>query len=422
MRKTNIFYLSGNNSKFLTFSNYGEYLTGVALSTNNKIYPSAFICANLNFDKEHTLYDLKKTLMCYYENKLAYLRDDCESQNILYENQVPALPYLIETLYMYFGKENVEFVYYGDIVEHDYNGSYNDSICIVDFNRPYTNFNINMERNYEANELVSSYKNAQNTNVNINLHNWKLGELPNDIMAMYNVNDDNVVYDENKYFINYSKDTNVKSIDISIDESKINLEFNCVIPLFDINDLNYKTNNAHITENTIKHTDISLYNSESVDEYSIYRFIPYGIWFVDYDDENILNKKISLSKIDNNISQSWSLVISSKFTPTPFGVNIDDDKIDFHNIDFEKYTYSQLLSEHSKLLLEFHNTLLLLNKISSDYEEMKMKFNALTTLDMDNMKLYMNNVETNMKTYVDNKLSIIEERLNDLKWKSIKSV
>ena len=35
-RRTNLFYNSGEDSKFLTFSNYTECLTGAFLSTNTK--------------------------------------------------------------------------------------------------------------------------------------------------------------------------------------------------------------------------------------------------------------------------------------------------------------------------------------------------------------------------------------------------
>ena len=43
-RKTNLFYNEGPDSKFLTFSNYTESLTGNFLSTDTKLYPSMFLC------------------------------------------------------------------------------------------------------------------------------------------------------------------------------------------------------------------------------------------------------------------------------------------------------------------------------------------------------------------------------------------
>jgi hypothetical protein len=47
-RKTNLFYLSGDESNFLTFSNYGESLTGNFLATNWKMFPSRFLCLYIN--------------------------------------------------------------------------------------------------------------------------------------------------------------------------------------------------------------------------------------------------------------------------------------------------------------------------------------------------------------------------------------
>jgi hypothetical protein len=48
-RKTNLFYnAASQDSSFLTFSNYTESLTGNIMSTDNKIYPSTFLCFQLD--------------------------------------------------------------------------------------------------------------------------------------------------------------------------------------------------------------------------------------------------------------------------------------------------------------------------------------------------------------------------------------
>ena len=47
-RKTNLFYKSASqDSSFLTFYNYTESLTANLMSTDNKIYPSTFICISM---------------------------------------------------------------------------------------------------------------------------------------------------------------------------------------------------------------------------------------------------------------------------------------------------------------------------------------------------------------------------------------
>ena len=52
MRKTNLFYTSGVDSKFLTFSNYTESLTGNFISTDTKIFPSKFLCISARKDND----------------------------------------------------------------------------------------------------------------------------------------------------------------------------------------------------------------------------------------------------------------------------------------------------------------------------------------------------------------------------------
>ena len=55
-RKTNLFYKSASqDSNFLTFSNYTESLTANLMSTDNKIFPSTFLCINIPklYDKSY---------------------------------------------------------------------------------------------------------------------------------------------------------------------------------------------------------------------------------------------------------------------------------------------------------------------------------------------------------------------------------
>ena len=47
-RKTNLFYTSGPDSKFITFSNYTESLTGNFLSTDTKLFPDKFLCLKIS--------------------------------------------------------------------------------------------------------------------------------------------------------------------------------------------------------------------------------------------------------------------------------------------------------------------------------------------------------------------------------------
>ena len=86
-RKTNLFYLSGEESNFITFSNYGESLTGNFLATNWKLFPTKFLCFYIpDLDVDDKTYEERKShfinyLSRYYENKLAFLRDYCLNSN-----------------------------------------------------------------------------------------------------------------------------------------------------------------------------------------------------------------------------------------------------------------------------------------------------------------------------------------------------
>ena len=98
-RKTNLFYLNGPDSKFITFSNYTEALTGNFLSTDTKLFPSRFMALNIKGLTAQTKPALIKYLTQYYESKLAVLRDGLNSENIRLDHNVLPLNYLLEALY-----------------------------------------------------------------------------------------------------------------------------------------------------------------------------------------------------------------------------------------------------------------------------------------------------------------------------------
>ena len=71
-RSTNLFYTVGSDTNFITFSNYGESLTGNFLSVNTKLFPSNFLCLYLpalNYDNRkevcYKLFDNKYFMLDY---------------------------------------------------------------------------------------------------------------------------------------------------------------------------------------------------------------------------------------------------------------------------------------------------------------------------------------------------------------------
>ena len=400
MRKTNLFYLEDNQTNFLTFSNYGEYLTGTSLSTNHKIFPSSFICLNLPFDSDnHTLTGLKKLLMQYYENKLAWLRDQCDNKNWKWEEKLNPLSYLFETLYLYFNDiPNFELngciTYYGDIVEHDYNGSYSDSICIVDFNK-FKNFfiTLNDEINYSLNDT------------NNPLHGWIIGsELPEN-PNFYEIVE-NQESSENKY-----SSEQLISYNLSSDQLTSNtIEFNCIIPLFNVTNISIDENNYNINEKVIETDDI-------------YQNIPYGIWFSDVENNDGELIPIKLYKRNDNISQSWSLVISSKFSPYPYGIKMNSEE---KQIDIEKYTYAELLAKQSQILENYNELIKQLQNLNETVNTLNTKVKNIEQLYPNNTTMIIDNVNNQLESFrkemIDMKNDInntVEEYFEQLKWKTI---
>lgn len=168
-RKTNLFYTTGPDSKFITFSNYTESLTGNFLSTDTKIFPSRFIALYIKGLNKNTKASLIKYIADYYESKLAVLRDHFDYNKSDIEKSVPPLNYLLEALLrikeinenevvythsIAANKNNVDnetsssnesnlisdsdvikFKYISDITEQDYNGTFTDTICNIDLRK-----------------------------------------------------------------------------------------------------------------------------------------------------------------------------------------------------------------------------------------------------------------------------------------------
>ena len=426
MRKTNLFYLKGNDTKFLTFSNYGEYLTGVCLSTNHKIWPSSFLCLNLPFDNteynslpindyndgigsfdilpySYTVKNFKHFLMCYYENKLAVLRDIYEDdqnkkQEDIHGDENKLLKYLLEAISLFFNNLDLDsgvIQYFGDIVEHDYNGSYNDSICIVDFNRIKA-FNVTKKN---PNKEILCYETDQP------LHNWnnELNNVDDNLFAITDTKD-NKYHEQNFIDIEIGDKSN-STVNLNPDQ----ITFNCVIPLFDIIDQNFLESYDNI--------------DEDVEPNNIYKYIPYGIWFSSNNDK-ISN--IKLNKENDNISQSWSLVVCSKFAPYPYGIKIEDNNNDL-NRKVETYTYAELLANHSRLLSDYNNLKndynVLLSKINNlndsvnNILQLYPEISSINIIDRVNEKLQENNLYVHQE--IEDLRNEFNKLINQLRWKSI---
>ena len=404
-RKTNLFNLEEENSLFLTFSNYTEYLTGNFLSTNTKMYPSRFLCLNLPFNGEKSIIDFKKYLMQYYENKLTALRTYCVQPEVKKdpEDYITPLLYLLDTIDNYFGETDI--VYAGDIVEQDYNGTYSDSICIVNLNSGYNIDKISTETNesnvyvYNENETneITNDKEYVKTVDNTTLFGWEKSQ----INSLYDTNLDPIYdYDnqEEKSYNLYAKisDLNVEPKTSSENPNDTNITFNCIIPLFDIKN--------------IKEYDLT----DDVEKFKR-NWIPLGIW--------ISPESIKVAK-SSGFAQSWSLVIGSKFSPLPYSsMNAIDDNNSFDENtvkDIAYLTYAELLAKHSELLNKYQECLDLNDKLNDELTQIKSQLNSLLIqTNNDKVQEYVDNKILELQTEFNKKMKTIEEYIANLKWKYI---
>ena len=306
-RKTNLFYNSGPDSKFLTFSNYTEALTGNFLSTNTKLFPSTFLCLNIpSLNKENKQAFINDYLIKYYENKLANLRDRVN------EYELFPLSYLVETLMKF--DPNMTISYIGNVTEQDYLGSYTDTICIID-------------TQYLQSAVITPIENEETD----------IREADSTLYGWYDTIDGNEVYTGPSLYSSFTpvfdtesaqyQTTSNYDIKYNVPETTpSNIVFNVVIPLFTF---------VNVSEGV----DING-QDETVLTSNFKTNVPLGIWFAD-DNVNL--------KVDRNYGQSWSLAIGSQFKPLPTSPEVRSDVYKDPNTDAFK-TFAQVLVRQNELL------------------------------------------------------------------------
>ena len=306
-RKTNLFYNSGPDSKFLTFSNYTEALTGNFLSTNTKLFPSTFLCLNIpSLNKENKQAFINDSLIKYYENKLANLRDRVN------EDELFPLSYLVETLMKF--DPNMTISYIGNVTEQDYLGSYTDTICIID-------------TQYLQSAVITPIENEETD----------IREADSTLYGWYDTIDGNEVYTGPSLYSSFTpvfdtesaqyQTTSNYDIKYNVPETTpSNIVFNVVIPLFTF---------VNVSEGV----DING-QDETVLTSNFKTNVPLGIWFAD-DNVNL--------KVDRNYGQSWSLAIGSQFKPLPTSPEVRSDVYKDPNTDAFK-TFAQVLVRQNELL------------------------------------------------------------------------
>ena len=409
-RKTNLFYTTGPDSKFLTFSNYTEALTGNFLSTDTKLFPDKFLCLrieglndkgdnNINISKKLFI----KYLVDYYENKLASLRDFCVSENNssnIAEKKMLPLAYLLEAIIQVcqyssdtnnwkFNPEYIEgfntknftdnerlgnlITYVGDITEQDFNGTYTDTICSINANE----YNIGTIISNQTRDTTETYSEESPET----LHGWTKDEIifddyTDDVPLFDDIVDDNMFTYYFNSFINrieISHKTELETVENI-------LEFNVIIPLFSITNMNYNTNTNSIIENN----EIKLQNDQTDDasgDYCDRIHVPLGIWIYT-DDTTNSDAFIQLRKdTEMDMYPSWSLLISSQFKPFPYSLNKKIYNESQSGVMPAYPTFAETLSKINTVLDKFNTINSNINKMNERIDLLEQRINKIGTTD-----------------------------------------
>lgn len=524
-RKTNLFYLNDTqDNNFLSLSNYSESLTGNLLSTDNKIFPSSFLCLNIKslydeekaktlyiesgkteeeweaivgYDKKCLIFQLNKQdfmtnyLVPYYENKMAALRDWCISNNYNQELKLLPLNYLLETIYKYEGlseeevQQDSRIVYLGNVTEQDYNGTYTDTICVIDptatisasVNLDETSTSIYAKLDNESTDYLhgwyekqiqydSQYDFNKDGEITLSLYksdeNYFLAEASQkweEIKAKYNFVSNDLSDDYNEYYrlcnaggiapdqdiaskiielakykevwhgpsmykniapiFDRTTDTELDGISIpeyqitsnitgmTLDRNNVDgneLEFNMVIPMYDIVDCNYVGNTRKIDETT---TSIDLGYNEYTSEQMV-QFVPLGIWFSGCKPVDLI--------VDpkTGCGTTWSLSIANQFKPFPVSDKMPSEITDDSKKD-AFMTFAQILTSQAELVTKMSEVMTTISAMNQRLTNVESGIaSVLTSYNLDNFRQEIND----FKIYTNNQISALSDRITDmeLKW------
>lgn len=447
MRRTNIFYNSNSNTdKFFTFSNYTEALTGNFLSTDTKLFPSRFFCAKLEGLTADNKQSLINLLIRYYENKLAVLRDK-NSKNYT----ILSLNYLLEFFYKlklekseedgsinwvlnaefntdsfknteidnytkeissYYNDDNKPYFtinYIGDITEQDYDGTYTDTICVVNIDNIISG-SLLYKDNADETLVVSgiNYK---------YLWGWTDNDIENIAKSILKTDESTTIdlspIDDNGQLNNiyYRYSSDLCGIKFNYNsETEDDLSFNIIIPLFDMVDINYKNNFTTIDyEYLDSGKNIPGINiTDTIENNLRIKNIPLGIWITDSGVE---------LKRDGEYAPTWSLTISSQFKPFPYSNNIarsssSDSKSNAYS------TFAEVLIKLNKAIDKFDDMHITIQNLENRIQTIEGNLKQIGTIhniDGIQQEIELFKAESN-NSFITFK-NEVNEVIESLKWK-----
>lgn len=423
MRKTNLLYSTyiGEENSFLTFSNYTEAMTGNHLSVNTKMFPSTFLCAYINVTPD-TIGSFINTIVGKYENKLAFLRDTfTKDSNISAEDNIYPLEYLIETIKEFDNEFSINYV--GQVTEQDYNGTFCDTMCIISTEdnggkaipNPVNGVKKTVDYNNSYDYLYgwSSYDASTNSYI------YNGPSIYSNVKPLFDKLSDNNDNNENNSYMYVSSYKHDKLIFTPGTKAK-SIEFNCIIPLFDIVNVDPKSNESNITESS----DTELPDTESpdaeqlkpsnileVDLTSSTCNVPMGIWF-----SQSFNK-ITLQRDETSgFWPSWSLVLSSQFKPFPKSPHLQSDTQNISSTDAFG-TFAQILVEQARLTDEHTDIAVNIQALSNRISDVESKINNISThMSLDALQNKIDQIDTKLASLTES-LEKVNSLISSITWK-----
>ena len=414
MRKTNLLYSTyiGEENSFLTFSNYTEAMTGNHLSVNTKMFPSTFLCAYINV-KPDNIDSFINTIVGKYENKLAFLRDTfTKDSNISAEDNIYPLEYLINTLKEFDNEFSINYV--GQVTEQDYNGTFCDTMCIISTEDNGGNATLS--------DATEATKTVDYNNNSTYLYGWSSYDESNK-KYIYNgpsiYSDVTPLFDDKDNHIYVSSYEHDKLI-FRPDAKAKSIEFNCIIPLFDIVNVDPKSNESNITESS----DTELPDTESsdaeqskpsnileVDLTSSTCNVPMGIWFSQGFN------KITLQRDETSgFWPSWSLVLSSQFKPFPKSPHLQSDTQNISSTDAFG-TFAQILVEQARLTDEHTDIAVNVQALSNRISNVESKINNISTnMSLDALQNKIDQIDTKLASLTES-LEKVNSLISSITWK-----
>lgn len=185
-------------------------------------------------------------------------------------------------------------------------------------------------------------------------------------------------YDSSTNYIFNSHTGVINKIDTT--DNKVDIKFNCIIPLYDVININHTQNLDEI--NNLTEIDCN-------GQHAYVTNVPLGIWFANED-------KILTRAGNTNYAPSWSLVLSSQFKPFPYSATkvseIDQsDRLDAFN------TFAQILVRQNKMLDKISTINTTINGISNRLSNLEANVNSVgTSYNIDGLHTELISLRSNL--------------------------